>query len=115
MMMQSDGHSAVERLTTAGLSDQEARAWLQAEAHPTTDFADDCTRFAAFWQESARLLARLPPPARRNEGERAAAQTIEDAARAARSRFLATHGEAVYDALTHGRTRFVRVEQLVTE
>ena len=115
MMMQSDGHSAVERLTTAGLSDQEARAWLQAEAHPTTDFADDCTCFAAFWQKSARLLARLPPPARRNEGERAAAQTIEDAARAARSRFLATHGEAVYDALTHGRTRFVRVEQLVTE
>ncbi len=36
-------------------------------------------------------------------------------ARAARSRFLAAHAEAVYDRLTRNRSRFVRVEDLVVE
>jgi (3,5-dihydroxyphenyl)acetyl-CoA 1,2-dioxygenase len=114
-MRTADAGPVSHRLTAAGLADSDVRAWLQAEPGATTDFASDRSRFSAWWETSARLLARLPPPARRNEGESAAARAIQDAARAARRRFLARHGGAVYDALTGGRARFVRVEHLVTE
>jgi (3,5-dihydroxyphenyl)acetyl-CoA 1,2-dioxygenase len=107
--------SVSHRLTAAGLADSDVQAWLQAEPGATTDFAADRPRFAAWWENSARLLARLPQPAHRNEREHASAHTICDMARAARRRFLARHAGAVYDALTDGRARFVRVEHLVTE
>src|SRR5262249_62137381 len=51
----------------------------------------------------------------RSSREQAAAQAILTRARAARTRFLAHHAEAVYDALTDRRARFVRVEHLVAE
>ena len=39
---------------------------------------------------------------------------IQDTARDARVRFLRRHADAVYDSLTGRRSRFVRVEELVT-
>jgi (3,5-dihydroxyphenyl)acetyl-CoA 1,2-dioxygenase len=109
-------HSAsADVLDAAGLPGHEVNEWIRTEPGATTAYAADRNRFSAYWQRSARLLARLPPPARRNEREQTAAAAIQDAARAARSRFLASHGDAVYDALTDRRTRFVRIEHLVTE
>jgi thioesterase DpgC len=101
--------------TPAGLAGDEVLAWLEAEPGATSDYASDCARFSAYWQISARLIARLPPRARRNEHEQAAAGAIYDAARVTRSRFLARHCDTVYDALTKGRSLFVRVEHLVME
>jgi thioesterase DpgC len=43
----------------------------------------------------------------------AAASAILEAGRASRERFLRAHAEAVYDELTSGRGRFVRLERLV--
>src|SRR5712692_3908681 len=114
-MNRRDSQAASGELAAAGLPGHEVDDWLAAEPGAATDFAADRTRFAAFWQKSACLVARLPPPARRNERERLAARTIQETARAARVRFLASHGDAVYDKLTDGRSRFVRVEHLVTE
>jgi thioesterase DpgC len=105
--------ATVDRLTAAGLPATDAKEWLQAEPVETTDFPADCRRYSEFWQRSARLVARLPRKARRNDTEQAAAATIQDRARTARVRFLRRHGEAVYDALTVRRSRFVRVEELV--
>jgi thioesterase DpgC len=105
---------ATASLTAAGLPADEVRAWLRAEPDRTTDFSADRTRYSGYWLESARLLARLPPKPRRAPPEQAAADLIQDAARAARVRFLRRHADAVYDALTVRRSRFVRVEELVT-
>jgi (3,5-dihydroxyphenyl)acetyl-CoA 1,2-dioxygenase len=105
--------TVVERLATAGLPAGEVGEWLQAEAAETTDYAADREKFSTYWQRSARLIGRLPPKPRRNEGEHAAARIVQDRARAARVLFLRVHGEAVYDALTVRRSHFVRVEELV--
>ena len=105
--------TAVECLTAAGLPAGDVRDWVQAEPGETTDFPADRRRFSRYWQKTASLLGRLPQKARRNAGEQAAVAVMTDLSREARSRFLRRHGEAVYEALTVRRSRFVRVEDLV--
>jgi thioesterase DpgC len=80
----------------------------------TTDFASDHRTFSAYWEASARLVAQLPPRARRSETEHATARSLHEAARAARVKFLRAHVDAVYDLLTDNRSRFVRLQHLVT-
>ena len=104
---------AVEMLAAAGLASDAVSAWAKAEPRETRDFAGDSRAFSAFWQQSARLLGQMPQPAHRQDRERAAARLIQEAAREARVRFLRAHADAVYDALTDKRSRFVRVEELV--
>jgi (3,5-dihydroxyphenyl)acetyl-CoA 1,2-dioxygenase len=103
----------VESVLAAGLPGRDARAWQQAEPGDVTDFPADRRRFSEYWRRSAQLLQRLPPKAARNPAELAAAAVVQDAARAARKRFLARHADAVYDAVTVRRSHFVRVEDLV--
>src|SRR5215475_2067180 len=105
--------TAVERLVAAGLPAPEVRDWLQAEPGETTDCPADRKKFSSYWEKSARLLGRLPRKARRKEAEQAAAHVMQERAREARGRFLRRHRDAVYDALTVARSRFVRVEELV--
>jgi (3,5-dihydroxyphenyl)acetyl-CoA 1,2-dioxygenase len=105
--------TVVECLAAAGLPAGDIRDWLQAEPGETTDFPADRRKFSGYWQKSARLVGRLPHKPRRNEKEQAAAAVVAECARDARVRFLRRHGEAVYDALTVRRSRFVRVEDLV--
>ncbi|GAB2799211.1 (3,5-dihydroxyphenyl)acetyl-CoA 1,2-dioxygenase DpgC [Streptomyces daliensis] len=59
------------------------------------------------------LVATLPAPGGRSPEQRAEITEAKDAARTQRVRFLAEHVEAVYDRLTEGRTRSLRVEELV--
>lgn len=63
--------------------------------------------------EADRVLAGLPRPASRGPAAREAAEEAKATARAARSRFLDVHVEAVYDQLTDGRTRGLRLDELV--
>jgi thioesterase DpgC len=58
-------------------------------------------------------LARLPRRPDRDEADRRAAGALLADARAARQSFLACHVEGVYDQLTDGRTRQVRLGDLV--
>jgi (3,5-dihydroxyphenyl)acetyl-CoA 1,2-dioxygenase len=113
MTARASDATAVERLAAAGLPGAGIREWLQAEPGETTDFPADRRKFSNYWQKSSRLVGRLPPKPRRNEGERAAAAVVAERAREARVRFLRRHGDAVYDALTVRRSRFVRLEDLV--
>jgi (3,5-dihydroxyphenyl)acetyl-CoA 1,2-dioxygenase len=113
MTARASDATAVERLAAAGLPGAGIREWLQAEPGETTDFPADRRKFSNYWQKSSRLVGQLPPKPRRNEGEQAAAAVVAERAREARVRFLRRHGDAVYDALTVRRSRFVRLEDLV--
>jgi thioesterase DpgC len=78
-------------------------------------FARDLAALSPFWRDSAERLERLPPKLARDAEAAGAAEGLHAAARAARRGFLAAHGRELYDRLTAGRTRFVRVEALLAE
>jgi thioesterase DpgC len=107
--------SMAAQLKTAGLSGAEVEEWVRAEPGVTSELAPDSRRFSAYWRQSAELLARLPQGGQRSDREREAQRTIAETAREARVRFLSQHSEAVYDALTQTRSRFVRLERLIAE
>jgi len=100
-------------LAAAGLPAADIESWLGAEPREITDFSADCATFSDYWRRSAQLLGRLPDKPRRNASEHAAAALIQDRSREARARFLRRHADAVYDAATARRWRFMRVEELV--
>ena len=102
-----------ESLQRAGIANDAVAAWHAAAPRDTGDFDGDCARYSRFWESSAALLARLPAKPARDARQMDAAERIKQVAREARARFLRAHVEAVYDRLTHNRTRFVRVEQLI--
>ncbi|MGI5371882.1 (3,5-dihydroxyphenyl)acetyl-CoA 1,2-dioxygenase DpgC [Streptomyces iakyrus] len=58
------------------------------------------------------VIADLPEPARRSSDQRAAAEAARAEARELRAAFLGVHADAVYDELTGGRTRYLRVAEL---
>jgi thioesterase DpgC len=112
-MTASNPERAAECLAGAGFSADEARSWLAEKPVATADFSADGKKFSDYWIRSGRLLARLPEKPHRTEREQAAASVLQEAARDARVQFLRCHGDAVYDAVTATRSRFVRVEELV--
>jgi (3,5-dihydroxyphenyl)acetyl-CoA 1,2-dioxygenase len=59
------------------------------------------------------LIASLPEPGRRSPRQRAKAAGAKDSVRSLRTRFMATHADAVYDQLTCGRTVSLRLAELV--
>jgi (3,5-dihydroxyphenyl)acetyl-CoA 1,2-dioxygenase len=79
------------------------------------DWSADRRSFGEFFARSNALFARLPPKSRRGEREQRSATSLLTTARAAREAFLRHHVRSVYDALTDGRRRFVRVEDLVAK
>ncbi len=100
-------------LRAAGLDSDAAAAWFAAQPQGAREIDEDCRVFSEFWRQSAGLIARLPNKTRRNEAERAAAELIDQHARQARVRFLATHVKALYDRLTDRRSHFLRIDELV--
>ena len=102
-----------ESLQRAGIGNDAVAVWQTAAPRDTGEFAGDCARYTRFWESSAALLARLPAKPARDAQQVEAAERIKQVAREARTRFLRAHVEAVYDRLTHNRSRFIRVEQLV--
>jgi len=100
-------------LKAAGLDERAVADWRAAAPTRTGDYYVDRPRFSRFWQVSAELMARLPAKPLRNAAQAGAAASILAAAREQRERFLATHAEELYDELTHERTHFVRLEDLV--
>jgi thioesterase DpgC len=67
--------------------------------------------------EAARLvddlLGALPAPPDRDSAQRAAASSALDGIRAMRAGHVAAHAEEIYDELTEGRTRYLRIGELV--
>src|SRR5258708_19825406 len=77
------------------------------------DFSADAARFSAYWRDAKQQLARLPAKPKRDTAAHDAAEALKQAARDARFAFLRRHARTLYDRLTDGRRKFVRIEQLV--
>lgn len=86
-------------------------AWLR-ERPAIGDFERDVATHSSWWRRGHDLLDALPPKPRRTSAEQQLARRLIEGARGARTGFLAAHGTALYDRLTAGRTRHVRVEEL---
>ncbi|CAN5707832.1 hypothetical protein BH11PSE3_BH11PSE3_46940 [soil metagenome] len=76
------------------------------------DFAADAARFSTYWRHSQQGLSRLPAKPKRDGATYDTAEALKQAAREARFAFLRRHARTLYDRLTAGRTKFVRIEQL---
>ncbi|MEV4567546.1 (3,5-dihydroxyphenyl)acetyl-CoA 1,2-dioxygenase DpgC [Nonomuraea sp. NPDC049419] len=78
----------------------------------TAALEEDRAALARAAEQEERVLSWLPEPADRSPEQRAAATAAVDAARDARCAFLDAHAEEVYDDLTAGRTRRLRLPEL---
>jgi thioesterase DpgC len=76
------------------------------------DLASAREALARVADHMAGLLVELPEPGLRAPDQRAAADTAKDQARAARAWFMDRHADAVYDELTEGRRRYLRLAEL---
>ena len=101
-------------MRASGLSENEVAAWVAAAPPGSAGaFNDDADATTAFLDQGERLLASLPEPPRRDEGERAAAAAIFAALHDARESFLSAHAERLYDLLTDGLSTPLRLEELL--
>jgi thioesterase DpgC len=103
-----------EALNLIGEIAADVRARLVAGVQITGDFRGDLERHSAFWQAADCLRTMLPRKPKRSATEQSVAETLLEAARAARERFLAVHALRVYDELTATRSRFVRIDELLS-
>ena len=76
------------------------------------DFSADVAGFSAYWRMSKERLARLPAKAKRDAVAHEAAEALKQAARDARFAFLRRHARTLYDRLSDGRRKFVRIDRL---
>src|SRR5262245_38184074 len=86
---------------------------VSAPVAASGDFAADAAGFSAYWRDAREQLSCLPAKAKRDAAAYAAAESLKAAAREARFAFLRQHARTLYDRLTDGRRKFVRVERLV--
>jgi enoyl-CoA hydratase/carnithine racemase len=102
-----------ECLRAAGFVRAAVAEWEEAVPPLSGGLAEDCNGHAAFWALSKELLATLPAKRKRTVPEGAAAEAILSAARASREAFLKAHAVAIYERVTAGRSRFLRLKELV--
>jgi len=76
-------------------------AVISAPVAANGDFAADVAAFSTYWRTVREQLDKQPT------------ETLKLAAREARFLFLRTHARTLYDRLTDGRRKFVRIERLV--
>ena len=87
-------------------------AVISAPVAANGDYETDAAAFSAFWRSTRERLGRLPAKPQRDAAAVEIAEALKQAARDARFTFLRTHARALYDRLTDGRRKFVRIERL---
>ena len=100
-------------LEAAGLPLAEVDAWAASEPAATAAFEAASAATCAHLARGEELLGRLPARRDRNEAEAEAATFFKAAIDEERARFLRSHAETVYAALTDDLRRPVRDEELV--
>jgi thioesterase DpgC len=102
-------------LARAGLSAAEVAGWSASAPGPQDSFPAAAEAVSAFLGRGRALTQRLPAPAACTADERAAREAIGGVMNGAREHFLRAHTAALYDALTVGRTRPLRLGELVAQ
>jgi len=90
-------------------------AVISAPVVATGDYEADVAAFSAFWRNARDRLGRLPTKAQRDAAAVEAAEALKQTARNARFIFLRVHARTLYDRLTDGRRKFVRIERLACD
>jgi (3,5-dihydroxyphenyl)acetyl-CoA 1,2-dioxygenase len=89
---------------------------LRLPARPTKQgLVADARRAETLYRAGASLLRSWPPKPKCDATQTRAAETIKDALRAVRNAFARTYIDLIYDKLTTGCQRFLRIEELVYE
>ncbi len=102
-----------ELLGRAGLPAAEAAAWAAAEPDPDGPLDGAAAALSQFLAAGQALRGRLPGRARRSADEQAAGDLLTAVMDGARDGFLRVHAEALYDVLTGGCTRPLRLAELL--
>ena len=102
-------------LTRAGLPAADAEDWAASAPVPQDSFPAAAAEVSVFLGRGQALIRRLPAPAGCTADEGAAREAIGGAMNGARDQFLGAHAAALYDALTAGQTRPLRLGELVAE
>jgi (3,5-dihydroxyphenyl)acetyl-CoA 1,2-dioxygenase len=108
-------HVPAELLSRAGLSAAEVADWAASAPAPAGSFTAAAAAVGVFLGRGQALSRRLPAPAGCTADERAAREAIGAVMNGAREHFLRAHAAALYDTLTVGRTRPLRLGELVRE
>ena len=107
------------RLERAGLAASQVQAFLRglesaavAPDAAAASYAGDAARLGQVCRQGRELLARLPAKSRRKANEKAAGHVVVHLLADAVWRFFRAYRNPIYDALTDGRRRALRVEEL---
>jgi thioesterase DpgC len=98
----------------AGLPAAGVAAWAAALPDPRGPLDAAAVALSQFLAAGQALSSRLPARARRSADEQAARDVLVTAMDGARDGFLRVHAVALYDALTGGYTRSLRLAELLT-
>jgi thioesterase DpgC len=96
----------------AGLARADAERLASEPPAAGRDLEPDWAAMRTWLAARAEALGRLPPKPGRTAVEQAAAAALLDAGRRGREIFLRHHAAAVYDRLTQGRRRLMRLGDL---
>jgi (3,5-dihydroxyphenyl)acetyl-CoA 1,2-dioxygenase len=88
-------------------------AWTAKAPAVQKDYGVDSAAFSSFWQGGLELLEKLGPKRKRSAAGQQLATHILTASCSSRNRFLQAHARALYEDLTAGLLRHVRVDELV--
>jgi (3,5-dihydroxyphenyl)acetyl-CoA 1,2-dioxygenase len=103
-----------ELLGRAGLPAAGVAAWAAALPDPRGPLDAAAAALSQFLAAGQALSSRLPDRAHRSADEQAARDVLVTALDGARDGFLRVHADALYDALTGGCTRSLRLAELLT-
>jgi (3,5-dihydroxyphenyl)acetyl-CoA 1,2-dioxygenase len=106
-------HVPAELLSRAGLSAAEVADWVASAPALDGSFTAAAAAVSGFLGRGEALSRRLPTPAAGTADERAAREAIGAVMNGAREHFLRAHTAALYGALTAGRTRSLKLGELV--
>ena len=97
----------------AGLPAAEVAAWAAAVPDPGGPLDGAAAALSQFLVAGQALSSRLPDRAHRSASQQAAHAALATAMDGARDSFLRVHAAALYDVLTGGRTRSLRLAGLL--